>query len=364
MDRVRTPDNVPALPAYTADGTPGYFGATTEVPAQWFNIMTEEIAHVVTGLGDTLPGVGDTPVDDQLWTVLGPRVQGIYSHATDTSLASMAHTRVVIGSIGRASGQNSAVLASEAGSHASGTDSAVIASYGSTSSGENAVTLGTSAAVASANYSAVVGASACECSGEHSVILAAYETDLDSDWCVGGGYNGLTWLINSSAGSIRCNSTIYVGGLCSTNSGEKITLRGITGEVVCATVSASGLVNADKGVVVDCATSASNETNPWSSPDPVTRNGPSGTANFFMVGGSTWTSGTAISLPVLNSSVGADSLIFVNARCIGGGVTTYPIDCGVSARSAGQFTVWARPSSTITDPSLTWEWFVLNPVAP
>lgn len=77
MYRIDTTSNVTPLPAYVALATPGYCQDTdpaggTEIPAQWFNVVQEEICNLVTGLGGSLPGTGDTPTDDQLAGLIVP----------------------------------------------------------------------------------------------------------------------------------------------------------------------------------------------------------------------------------------------------------------------------------------------------
>jgi len=60
MDRNRTVDVVAVKPAYSADGTPGYFDTGTEVPAQMLNLITEELRNLVVACGGTPSAVDDT----------------------------------------------------------------------------------------------------------------------------------------------------------------------------------------------------------------------------------------------------------------------------------------------------------------
>jgi len=66
MDRNRTADVVAVKPAYSADGTPGFIGPTTEIPAQMFNLIIEEIRNTILMLGGTPSAIDDT----QLATLL------------------------------------------------------------------------------------------------------------------------------------------------------------------------------------------------------------------------------------------------------------------------------------------------------
>ena len=60
MDRNRTADVVAVKPAYSADGTPGFIGPTTEIPAQMFNLLIEEMRGVIVASGQTPSAVDDT----------------------------------------------------------------------------------------------------------------------------------------------------------------------------------------------------------------------------------------------------------------------------------------------------------------
>lgn len=74
MQRVKTSTAVTEKPAYSATGQPGYFRAgdavaaiPAAVPGQdWFNMVQEEIAGVITAAGIPLDGTDDTQLTDAI----------------------------------------------------------------------------------------------------------------------------------------------------------------------------------------------------------------------------------------------------------------------------------------------------------
>lgn len=70
MDRVRTPDAAAELPAYSEDGTAGYFDDGTTITPQVLNQLVEELRNLLVALGVTPSALSDTQLRDALKPLL------------------------------------------------------------------------------------------------------------------------------------------------------------------------------------------------------------------------------------------------------------------------------------------------------
>jgi len=93
MQRVKTGTAVTSKPAYAAGGTPGYFtsgNAVASIPAttpgqDWYNMVQEEIAHVITAAGLTLSAEDDTQLRQAIAALIAAQVPTI-AQATTTAM--------------------------------------------------------------------------------------------------------------------------------------------------------------------------------------------------------------------------------------------------------------------------------------
>ena len=240
-------------------------------------------------------------------------------------------------------------------SHATNDRSACVAAYSSTASGAVSAVVAGDASTASGQRASVQASLGGVASGGMSAVLASKNVELHDDNSIGGGFSGSTvtpngtnqnlmWKVNSVVGSARFQ-TVYFGGNANTNTGEKVTVRGVTGDVV-----ADGKVSAGDGLAVGFHDAGSNT-------NPVTVNAPSGRFGVFTISG-TWGAGGYWEDMVVNCDpVGADSVIHVYATC-----GDQPIACGVRSQAPGTFTVWTRNDGAVINvPTVTWRFVVFNP---
>ncbi len=374
MDLARTPDSSPTLPAYSADGVAGYFTTGTTETVQWCNQITQELLNAIIWAGLSPDPLSDTQLRDALGGAAS-----VKSHATSISSGHTAHKRALVASWGTANADYSGVFAAGGnssatgvesgilGSHgaiASGTMSAVVASAGGETSGARSFLAATSTGILSGDFTeatgddsaliAVAGSTVsgdqsfgaalvkCNVTGHGSALFSSYNTTLDDDWTVGGGYNGLTWKVGN--GWLRLNTAVSIGGTCAaTNTGETISLNGSTGKIT-----------ANGGLTVGTATGTLNA-------DPATVNAPSGQVHEFWVGSSVWSTGDIFTQTILCNKAGADSVILPSVQADVSGVYQ-PIACGIKSQDAGSFTIWAKnEGSNMTDPSIVWRFVVVNP---
>lgn len=380
MDRNRTPDVAGTLPAYSADGTPGFFtdenGGTT-VPAQWCNQVTEELRNVLVAAGVTPSPLSDA----QLVVALSGALAAISANGSVTT-------------------PNKKVVVASTMSSAGGIDSAAVATNNSSASGNQSFVAACEDGHASYGDDALLASCHAYVSRAMSVLLASLNASLHQANSIGWGYSdtqlesdpganrNLTGKIDVSTGNVHFKGTLSLGGDVDAGSGAiiytdddgNLHLAGnlvmlatnvyanaitgnsdlliggnasVSGDIQTAgSLQAGGKATATGGLSVGHAAPGSNQ-------NPVTVNTPSGRINTFTVGG-TWGAGDMWEDQVVNcNKVGADSIVLVCATC-----GNQPIECGIRSQAIGSFTIWTRNSgSAINLPSITWRFVVVNPAS-
>ena len=156
-----------------AGGT-GHFQDTdvlggTQLDAEWCEGMQNAITELIAGLGGALAG----DETGQVWGLLQYRVQGVEFASADTGAVTNSMKRgVVVSTASRATGTDSAALASF-GSVASGADSACVAASSGTASGAKSAVVASSNSTASGVESAAIATESSTAFGVDSIVAAS-----------------------------------------------------------------------------------------------------------------------------------------------------------------------------------------------
>ncbi len=255
MYRIDTANAAVAMPAPLGAGVMGYFqdtGPVTDLSADWFNMIQEELVYCLTMRGGTL----DKADYHQLWDEVLLAEQAIKSDAADTTAVTTDVTCVVMASnTSRAVGANAAVVASSGASVASGAVSAVVgAGTGvasgitsavvgggfNTASGARAVVIGGTTNTASGNNSAVIASDGsgtlCEASGLQSAVVAS------EDDCEASGVDSLVAACDGDGGSCTASGTQSAVIASTSVAGLNTLASGATSAIIASASAASATV--------------------------------------------------------------------------------------------------------------------------
>lgn len=190
-----------AFAANTYQGAPGGSGhfqdttppTFTRFDAQWCEGIQENVYSIMEGLGGTLDGTES----DQTWALLGPRVLGQFSHATDTNVVTTDSTRVVVASTN---------------SRDQGDDSMVAACEGCTNSGARAALIG--------SKNARLVEDDCIAWGNGAAAPGTGAVNVD-----------LTGKVNTDTGNVHLEGVLRLGGDVDAGTGATASIDGSTGIV-------------------------------------------------------------------------------------------------------------------------------------